>query len=88
MPIWLRLQKQLSVREMRLLMQKQLYRRYQQHHRVGLCRTIVSETSQDWDIALSSYDDAKKCSVKIMKTTNASLQEDYQALLSGEQTND
>ena len=43
---------------------------------------LLSETSQDWDIALSSYDDAKKCSVKIMKTTNASLQEDYQALLS------
>ena len=29
----IQLQKQLSVREMRLLMQKQLYRRYQQHHR-------------------------------------------------------
>ena len=43
---------------------------------------LLSEASQDWDIALNSYDDAKKCSVKIMKTTNASLQEDYQALLS------
>ena len=43
---------------------------------------LLSETSQDWDIALNSYQDAEMCSAKIMETSNASLQEDYQALLS------
>lgn len=41
---------------------------------------LLSETSQDWDIALNSYHDAQMCSSKVMETSNASLQEDYQAL--------
>ena len=43
---------------------------------------LLSETSEDWDIALSSYHDAKICSAKVIETSNESLQEDYQALLS------
>ncbi|MAW40529.1 MAG: hypothetical protein CMF27_06385 [Kiritimatiellaceae bacterium] len=41
---------------------------------------LLSKTSQDWDIALSSYNDAKICSAKIMETSNESLREDYKAL--------
>ena len=43
---------------------------------------LLSETSQDWDIALNSYHDAQMCSAKVMETSSPSLQEDYQALLS------
>lgn len=43
---------------------------------------LLSETSQDWDIALNSYHDAQMCSAKVMETSSPSLKEDYQALLS------
>jgi hypothetical protein len=41
---------------------------------------LLTKTSEDWDMALSSFNDARICSEKIMKTSNESLLEDYQAL--------